>query len=86
MRTVITEVSIECPNCKTIDTIEMRNGDLDTVMMEEHGGELCPAVRKFYQIARGMIYHKGCELSGLPCILIGGQKISFKTVGQEHHQ
>ena len=70
------EVSIYCPNCSTIETLDMLDGLLNTVRMEEHGGRLCRAIGKYYQFANETVYHK-CTLTGCPCEIRIGNSISI---------
>ena len=70
------EVSVYCPNCSTIESLDMVHGSLDTARMEEHGGRLCRAVGKYYQFANETIYHK-CTLTGCPCEIRNGNRISI---------
>ena len=70
------EVSVYCPNCLTIETLEVLHGELDTARMEDIGGRLCRAVGKYYQFSNETIYHK-CTLTGYPCEIRNGNRISI---------
>jgi hypothetical protein len=71
------EVSVWCPNCGNLDTLDMQDGNLDTCRVEEHDGVMCPATGKYYQFMGGVIYHK-CQLSGRPIVVQRGIEMSFR--------
>jgi hypothetical protein len=72
----VEEVLLSCPNCGCNDTVDMVRGLLDTVRTEEHGGVLCRASGKYYQMGRGLIYHT-CSLSGEKVIIRAGNTLSL---------
>ena len=70
------EHSIVCPNCGIQDTLDFKDGNLDTARYEEHAGILCRATTKYYQLAKGIVYHK-CTESGDPITVYRSNTLTF---------